>query len=394
MILYVIFFILLVPFAFTPTFVFIFNAFFIIRIRNISIKRPSNFELLYLIYLAYTILSIPFSNDIGRSLKLIIFNLLFIVSYVTIIDYIKKISIERFYYYLHRSLKYYVYISIGYFLLGVISYYLLDGTLNESNNIFGLHVDDFRPRFNGLGTSPSSYGLIASLFLLICIQRKDKWNILLVSASIILTISWTVFLSVFIGLFIYQNSKNIKASFKYVLLMLGMLIILYFIIQSNEFLLQILEYRLRNLSSGTHRFEIWDSTINEIKHNPFFGSGYNFAPIYLKGLMGEDSLSSLHNVFIQVLFEQGIIGIALFIAFFGSFMRQSYIQSRKGITFDFVFPWAIVFFIQMNAAVLIFSPNFLFLLIIVKKLILDNHKKCYNLEKIKYNILDYSSIKT
>lgn len=319
-------------------------------------------------------MSIPFSGDIIRSLNLSIFNVFFIISYITLIDYFRNISIERFYALLHKVLKHYVYFSIGYFILGVVIYYIFTGTLNESNNIFGLHVDDYRPRFNGLATSPSGYGLIASLFLLMSIKRNDRWNTLIVSISILLTISWTVLISVFAGLLVFQSSKNLKAIFKYIILIFSLLLILYVVIYSNEFLTQILEYRLRNLSSGTNRFNIWENTFKEIKQNLFFGSGYNYSPIYLKKIMGENSLSSLHNVFVQILFEQGLIGLTFFLLFFISFFRQAYIQSKKISNFDIIFPWVVVFFIQMNAAILIFSPNFLFLLIIVKRLILVKDK--------------------
>lgn len=374
MIPYILFLILLIPFAYTPSFVFIFNAFFLTRIRKVIIQKPSNFELLFLIYVIYTIMSIPFSGDIIRSLNLSIFNVFFIISYITLIDYFRNISIERFYALLHKVLKHYVYFSIGYFILGVVIYYIFTGTLNESNNIFGLHVDDYRPRFNGLATSPSGYGLIASLFLLMSIKRNDRWNTLIVSISILLTISWTVLISVFAGLLVFQSSKNLKATFKYIILIFSLLLILYVLIYSNEFLTQILEYRLRNLSSGTNRFDIWENTFKEIKQNLFFGSGYNYSPIYLKKIMGENSLSSLHNVFVQILFEQGLIGLTFFLLFFMSFFRQAYIQSKKISNFDIIFPWVVVFFIQMNAAILIFSPNFLFLLIIVKRLILVKDK--------------------
>lgn len=375
MIPYIIFLILLIPFAFTPSFVFIFNAFFLIRIKRITIKKLSNFEILFLLYVIYTAFSIPFSADIARSLNLTIFNLLFIISYIAIIDYFKSISLERFYDLLYKALKYYAYISFGYFILGVVIYYIFKGTLNEANNLFGLHIDGNRPRFNGLGTSPSSYGLVATLFLLMSVKQKDKWNILLVSTSLLLTISWTVFLSVFVSMLVYQYTNNIKAMLKYLFLVLGIAFGLYLIFNSNVLIVEIIKYRIDNLSTGTHRFQIWEAVLNEIKQNLFFGVGYNYSPVYLKNLMGENSLSSLHNVFVQILFEQGIFGFFLFVIFFSSLIRRVYIQSKNISKFNFVFPWVIAFFIQMNAGIIIYSPNFLLLLILIKKLEMNKNLK-------------------
>lgn len=59
--------------------------------------------------------------------------------------------------------------------------------------------------------------------------------------------------------------------------------------------------------SSQHRLDMWKQCFNLLKNNPIMGLGFNAIP-YL-GL----TLGDTHNIYVKVLTEQGIIGIAIFL---------------------------------------------------------------------------------
>lgn len=375
--LYIIFFILLIPFSYTPLFVFLFLALFVILIEKIRFQKLEVYELFFIFYFLFSFSTIIISGDIQRAFNLVLFNALLIISYVAIISYIKNINIIRFFDRLYVALKLYVYISIILFIMGVIAYYVLHIPLDSSANIFGLHVDDIRPRFNGLATSPSTYGLIAMGFLLLGITTKKitSFNIVLVLLTMFLTISWTVYLTFFSTFIIYSLlKKKYKILFSIVFSITTFIGLGVYFINTNEVLKNIIEYRIDNLMSGTHRFQIWEMAFNSINEYLLLGRGYNYTPVFLKEMMGENSLSSLHNVFVQLLFEQGLVGVILFFLFFFSALFKSFKVIKYNENTAFLFYWMIVLFIQMNAAIVIYSPNFLLFFIILKKITLTQQQ--------------------
>jgi hypothetical protein len=63
------------------------------------------------------------------------------------------------------------------------------------------------------------------------------------------------------------------------------------------------------------RYIMWDFAINKIKEFPVFGTGYNTTP-YMN-IYVDVKRKSIHNGYLEVAMEQGIIGLLLFLAFFG-----------------------------------------------------------------------------
>jgi len=376
--MYLIFLLLLIPFKYTPTYVFLFSLSLIFILTKVRISKLESYEYLFIIYFTYSLSSILFSSDIQRSFSLVLFDILFILSYIFLFNYFKKINLDIFLKKLYTSLKIYIYFSTLYFLFGVVAYYFLNMQLDNTANIFGLHVDDIRPRFNGLATSPSSYGLIAIIFTFMNYTNypHKKLDRVIAYLTMFLTISLTVYLAFLVSHLIYLfMQKRILRLLKLSILVGLLTLIASYVIVNNEILYKILEYRLDNLRSGTHRFYIWEEAFRYIGDDLFFGKGYNYSPIFLKHLMGENALSSLHNVYIQILFEQGIFGLMLFSFFMYSLIKSSYIIALKDFHLSFILYAFIAFFIEMNSAIIIYSPNFLLLIIIVKKLNLNIQEK-------------------
>jgi len=72
-----------------------------------------------------------------------------------------------------------------------------------------------------------------------------------------------------------------------------------------------LSSNLNNFSSG--RFSIYSSAIQLFKENPVFGTGINTGAFILDNRLGGWKIQQVHNVYIQLLMELGLIGTFIFL---------------------------------------------------------------------------------
>ena len=84
-------------------------------------------------------------------------------------------------------------------------------------------------------------------------------------------------------------------------------------------------------SRGTHRFEIWASALKEIKNSSWeliFGRGIDATHIMIVG--GVEQAAVIHNHFIQLIYNQGVLGFLIFLLLTGTaFIRC--IKKRKTV---------------------------------------------------------------
>lgn len=89
-----------------------------------------------------------------------------------------------------------------------------------------------------------------------------------------------------------------------------------------------------NIDSG--RFFIWQQAWNEFENNPVLGIGWkSFASTYY-GFFSKDKIYDVHNVYIQLLCETGIIGFSIYILWFGNLLKGSIHQMKCLISNDYV----------------------------------------------------------
>lgn len=72
-------------------------------------------------------------------------------------------------------------------------------------------------------------------------------------------------------------------------------------------------------SQGTHRFEIWESALKEIKNSSWeliFGRGIDATHKMVVG--GVEQSAVMHNHFIQVIYNQGVLGFLIFFTLTGA----------------------------------------------------------------------------
>lgn len=174
--------------------------------------------------------------------------------------------------------------------------------------LFGASFD---PNFIGISF------ITASVFLLDNVLKGKKRilsgiGLLLLYVTIVYTASRGNFLSALVGgilvFFIYLRNKNIKLVYRIfgciVVLVIGVIAARYF---AEAFPTQWERISQLNAYEDNGRFRLWNESAQLISSHPFVGNG-------VKSMYQTFSKAS-HNTYLQVLVENGIVGLALFIAF-------------------------------------------------------------------------------
>ena len=165
--------------------------------------------------------------------------------------------------------------------------------------------------------------------------------------------------------------KGIKACLKVAALLVIAYIVgyvLYITINSdNNILYRVLKliYDKSTSDKSSGRYELWNQAIIEIKNNFLFGIGWlNYDLKYGLGV---------HNTYLQVLCESGVIGLVLFILAIGTTVFHSYKLARKKFNepINYVTSFYLIYFLMFgiveNAAINI-EPLFMLFLLITAQL--------------------------
>ena len=144
--------------------------------------------------------------------------------------------------------------------------------------------------------------------------------------------------------------------------------VLYITINSdNNILYRVLKliYDKSTSDKSSGRYELWNQAIIEIKNNFLFGIGWlNYDLKYGLGV---------HNTYLQVLCESGVIGLVLFILAIGTTVFHSYKLARKKFNepINYVTSFYLIYFLMFgiveNAAINI-EPLFMLFLLITAQL--------------------------
>ena len=96
----------------------------------------------------------------------------------------------------------------------------------------------------------------------------------------------------------------------------------------------------RELTGDTSREEAWNCAINYIKESPFFGCGHNS----WYRIHGSNYLEWLHNVFLELILDQGFVGLLLFIGIISTGFRRTKKYDRPFLLLFFAFSTIPMFF--------------------------------------------------
>lgn len=317
-------------FALKPFFILSFFIFLFLY-KEIKISFH-NYEIFLFIFLMFYILTSFVSEDYMSSLRMIlgivmVFSIYILLKYLfSKIDNNPNLNLEKI---LINSFSFFLIISLILYIMGMSQIDTNYWLYNEERIFFGVIVDRSIPRIIGMTSDPNFFALYCTpmFFYLYLKNQKSKKEFLLLFLTlfaIILTFSRggiiAIFLIILIQLMLKGFSllvnKNKLISLKKVLSYLILTIITLGIIiylSNVEFIVEIIEKRMRTSNTGSGRFEIWTNGLSLFYDNCFIGIGiYNFQ--YYNNLIFNDG-HYMHNTHLEMLVESGIIGFTLYFLF-------------------------------------------------------------------------------
>ncbi|MED3689600.1 O-antigen ligase family protein [Peribacillus butanolivorans] len=185
---------------------------------------------------------------------------------------------------------------------------------------YGLLLDRDYPRLIGLLDDPNIFIFFNTLFFSFYLTNlkgfKHSIGFILCVITSLLTFSrggiLALILVVILYLLLANFSKKIKMMTVSLLCLVGIYAAGSFIqIDFNE----IIASRITDFSTdgGSGRFELWSQAINYFMSNPLFGIGaFNFSDYYA---FEHNEKLYVHNTYLEVLVESGIIGFLFYISF-------------------------------------------------------------------------------
>jgi len=136
-----------------------------------------------------------------------------------------------------------------------------------------------------------------------------------------------------------------KVRFKVLAGALASLVVVYILISS--FLPEELINRLFNAETyadGSGRIRIWTAAMQEILRNPFFGNGISSHYAYFNEVLGVDT--AMHNAYLCVLFEVGVVGLLAFVIPFLITLYHSYKKKNIFVFSMLICNMVIIFFLD------------------------------------------------
>ncbi|WP_181351272.1 O-antigen ligase [Thalassobacillus sp. CUG 92003] len=353
-------------FAFKPHMMYL-AILVIILAASFRFQKLQSFEVMLLFfYLAY-VFSGAFSLYASSSLRVMLGIFLYIVFYVLmkgILQLFQKSELENGIanagiLFNIGSLFLYVWglKSNGFSLLG-------DGVIR-----YGVWFDRDYPRLIGLMEDPNYFVFYNTIFFTFFLCNRDslknKIGLTLCLMTSVLSFSrggLLILLVIFIVYFLLNKPTN---QWRLFLSASSMIVIVWAVSLAMNFrVLDILQHRFQDFSSdgGSGRFELWGRAWELFLSNPLFGIGASNFADYNAFEYGDNLV--VHNTFLEVLTESGVIGLFVYGLFVLTVLYQIF-QAKFHLKYPFLFLTFLGFMFQMMFLSLIVNDMFLLYLAIL-----------------------------
>lgn len=270
--------------------------------------------------------------------------------------------------------------SLIYYVIGLSAF----GFQFQGDRIrkFGVMLDRDYPRLIGTVPDPNFYIFYNTIFFtyFLCNRKGalNKVGLLLCILANILTFSRGGLLAMVLIVLIYFFMNNPIVQFKLLFGFITSLTFLgYFLMfQLNFDVMKIIESRISDFSNdgGSGRFHLWERAWGYFQANPLTGIGaFNF-PNYNELHHGENI--QVHNMFLDILAESGIIGFLLFLTFLLA-LTSVIIRKRIYKTNTYLFLSLIAIVLQLMSLSLIIN-EMLFLYLAVTSIMLTRSTASLN----------------
>lgn len=373
-----------IGFALKPYMLFLF-LFFLLHFSSFYVQRLHLMEAgMLLFYLVYSF-SGAFSLYPSSSMRIIIGITLYLLCYFLMKAMLGNASHDWIEKCIANAGILFNLASLGMYVWGLKSLnFILEG---DSLTSYGVLMDRDYPRLIGLLEDPNYFVFYNTIFFTyyLCHTEcnKNRIGLALTVLTSILTFSrggLLVLILIFILYMFLLNHQPIKQ----LKLVLGSLFTVllgtYILVTFMKFdLYGILEARMNDFSNdgGSGRLDLWGRALDVFASHPWTGIGANNFLDYNQSQFG-DTLH-VHNTFLEILAESGIIGILCFLLFI-LFVLIQMIQHQVHRDKPYLFLAFVAYILQMaSLSVIINDMFFLFLAILSVHLYETSRKPRMNL---------------
>lgn len=299
------------------------------------------------------------SSDALSGLRFSLGCVVFIVAYLVYSRVFFLISVPRLCDLLLAPFLLFNIFSLVAYVLGLAAY---NGGRMIANEIsFGLMQDRGMPRMIGMTMNPDYFHLYCVLsifYFLYGAQRAVcKVGLIISVVNITLTFSFGGYISVLGGLIValfFGAGTNLLRLSGY--LSVPASLAMFYL---HEFLLEIYDARVDHASTGSGRFDLWETAILHIADDPLFGSGgFSFKEV----AMAQHSIQNVHNTFLEIALDSGVVGFIFFV------IANSFLLWKLSVTVSannnarFIVPAYVSTLISMLSVSAIFYPPYILLL--------------------------------
>lgn len=292
---------------------------FMLTLSKFVFHKPQSHETFMIFFYVFYCLTGVFSTYPMASIRLTIAILIGLFSYFIYKFLFSNITLKEFERIIGTVGILYNVISLLFYLFGLIS-----NQFNFYGNgirFYGLMLDRNMPRLIGILSDPNIFVVSNTIFLFFFLanmkDKKGKIGFVLALITTILTFSRGGLLATLVGIVITITFFSVKTTVKFFFAVPIITWISYFTVLKvmHIDIYQIFIKRMGSVGKdgGSGRFEIWNNGLSLFLNNPIQGIGlYNFRD-YSADFFGEGIY--MHNTFLEILVESGVIGSVLFFIF-------------------------------------------------------------------------------
>ncbi|MCM3068383.1 O-antigen ligase family protein [Priestia flexa] len=308
-----------IGFALKP-YMIIVGVFFIFKFSKFKFYRLRLFEIVMFVFYIYYCSTGLFAKYPEFSIRLIIGIIITLVSYIIMKDILSRVGILKLEKIISTSGIIFNLASIILYTIGMYSLHF--NFIGNQIRSYGLLVDRSVPRLIGTFSDPNIFCFCNFIFFYYYLthlnSKSSKLGLLLSTITLLLTFSRGAILAVLLGLFIFFISVKVKTKVK--MLVLGSIFVYLIILIADSFfsidILEVITSRFESSAedNGSGRFTLWEHGLTLFQSHPIFGIGiFNFRP-YNNEYFG--SHLYMHNTFLEILTESGLIGLTLYLLIF------------------------------------------------------------------------------
>ncbi|UPW84246.1 O-antigen ligase [Lysinibacillus sp. Ag94] len=292
---------------------------FMLTLSKFVFHKPQSHETFMIFFYVFYCLTGVFSTYPMASIRLTIAILIGLFSYFIYKFLFSNITLKEFERIIGTIGILYNVISLLFYLFGLIS-----NQFNFYGNgirFYGLMLDRNMPRLIGILSDPNIFVVSNTIFLFFFLanmkDKKGKIGFVLALITTILTFSRGGLLATLVGIVITIAFFSVKTTVKFFFAVPIITWISYFTVLKvmHIDIYQIFIKRMESVGKdgGSGRIEIWNNGLSLFLNNPIKGIGlYNFRD-YSADFFGEGIY--MHNTFLEILVESGVIGSVLFFIF-------------------------------------------------------------------------------